>query len=941
MPPSDADTLERSLEPAAHWTRHIAPLAVFGLAVLAIVIAPFQAWRWYRTPFVGALFEPNQVVSRIEGPGWATKAAGIDWPARLVAVDGVPVGPTDDLLSRFDRPAGDPVALTFVAPATGVTTTVTVAVQPPDFYDFASLFLVPYVVALVFIGLGLWVYVLRWRTRAGRVYLIFCSALAVITGAFLDMNATHALARLWAGAVPLAGTALAALSLVFPRDTRWVRRWPTSRYIVWFPGLIAIGWTEIQLYNGGDPWAYIASWINNYVLIAFGLAIFFTLLTIRLRGSASPVVRQQSRVIVFGALLAFGPAFVLYLLPTVLSPEPARFLPILYFPAFVIFPFSAAYAIIRYRIPDFDRLLNQQVEYGLMTAAVVAVYFSLLAALSALLGQRLLADDPLVISLALFAMVLLFNPLRAAAQTVVDRLFYRHRADYAQALQAFARELTSTIELSLVLQRLVGRLEVNLLPDRALVYLFDEDANAYLAHDAQGLAAAPAFTPDGPLAYRLFDAEHPLSLTPDSAGGLVPTGDWRTLADLRLIVLAPLRAERRLTGWLALGPKRSGEPYSEDDLEFVATLASQSALAVENARLYVNLRRNYQRTVEMKNLLDDTFASIASGVVTIDTAGSITSINAAAQRALGLTLAGVLGQPYALLLPDQSAPLTQLMALARAGDLPLTGEPLTCEVPGRGQVYLMLSVSPLKDAGQNTIGVTLVLDDQTDRRRLEAERERIRQTFGRVVTPRVRDKLLSEPPNLAGERQVVTTLFADVRGFTTLSEHTQPEALFVLLNDHLNLAAQAVLAHEGTIDKFLGDAVMALFNAPDPQPDHTLRAVHAALDMQARLAQHRLSRTDQPPLHFGIAITVGEAIVGNVGTSELFNYTAIGDVVNLAKRLQELAAPGQILLSQAAYECVAGQVPTRALPPVHVKGRVAEEQIYEVLSDPLPAPISS
>ena len=95
-------------------------------------------------------------------------------------------------------------------------------------------------------------------------------------------------------------------------------------------------------------------------------------------------------------------------------------------------------------------------------------------------------------------------------------------------------------------------------------------------------------------------------------------------------------------------------------------------------------------------------------------------------------------------------------------------------------------------------------------------------------------------------------------------------------------------------------AVMALFNAPDPQPDHTLRAVRAALDMQARLARHRATQTIQPTVHFGVAFTVGEAIVGNVGSAELFNYTAMGDVVNLAKRLQKLAAPGQILLSQGA-----------------------------------------
>ena len=929
--PTSADTLERSVEPPAHWLVQVPPLAVFGLAVLTLLIAPFQAWRWYRAPFVGALFEPNHVVSLIDGPGWAAKAAGVDWPARLVAVDGAPIAPSADGLARLARPLGQPVALTLEGRDTGATFTVTVPTTAPGFFDLAGLFLVPYAVALVFAALGLWVYALRWRTRAGRVYLIFCSALTMMTGAFLDMNSTHVLARLWAGSVPLAGTALAALALVFPRDTRWIRRWPTTRLLVWVPGIAAIAWTEWQLYNGADAWAYIPSWINNYIVIAVGMLLFFALLTYRLRRSGSAVVRQQSRVIVFGGLLAFGPAFVLYLLPTVLGPEPARFLPIIYFPAFVIFPLSVAYAILRYRIPEMDRWLQRQVAYGILTAGLVGAYFVLLAALSAVLGERLPANDPLLIALALLAMVLLFNPLRTAAQTLVDRLFYRGRADYGRALQSFAKELTTTIELNPVLERLLGQLAATLVPERALVYLFDEAAQAYVPHGPGGTVEGPSFDQDGLLAMRLRMVKGPLSLTPDSAGGGVPFGEWRQLAELRLVLLAPLQAEGRLTGWLALGPKRSGEPYGEDDVEYAATLASQSALAVENARLYVTLRRNYQRTVEMKNLLDDTFASIASGVVVVDPAGLVTNINAAARRCLNVAGDSVLGKAYGELLPGQAAALRQLVTLAGAGDTPLTGEPLSAEVPGRGLVHLTLSASPLKDANQNTIGVTLVLDDQTDRRRLEAERERLRQTFGRVVTPRVRDKLMSEPPNLAGVRQVVTTLFADVRGFTTLSEHTRPETLFELLNEHLNLAAQAVLAHEGTIDKFLGDAVMALFNAPDPQPDHTLRAVRAALDMQARLAEHRATRGQEPAVHFGVAITVGEAIVGNVGTPELFNYTAIGDVVNLAKRLQELAAPGQILLSEAAYGLVREHVTTRPLPPVQVKGRVALEQIYEVL----------
>jgi len=406
-------------------------------------------------------------------------------------------------------------------------------------------------------------------------------------------------------------------------------------------------------------------------------------------------------------------------------------------------------------------------------------------------------------------MVLAFNPLRTVAQSVVDRLFYRHRADYAQELRAFALELTRTAELAPVVERLLARLRETLLPEVAAVYLYDETTEEFVAQPADEPVSAPAFPLDGALARRLALAETPLNLAPDSPEGYALVGDWAAVAEARFVLLAPMHVGRRLSGWLALGPKLSGEPYTQADLEFAGSLAAQAALAVENAH------------------------------------------------------------------------------------------------------------------------------DQRERRRLEADRERIRQTFGRVVAPRVRDRLLNEAAlhgtRLAGARQVVTTLFADVRGFTTLSEQLPPEDLFALLNEHLNLAAQAVLEYEGTIDKFMGDAVMALFNVPDPQSDHALRAVRAALDMQRRLAAHRREQHPATDIHFGVAITTGEAIVGNVGTAELFNYTAIGDVVNLAKRLQENAAPGQILLSAAAYAAVVGDIEARPLNPVQVKGRTALEQVYEVI----------
>jgi adenylate cyclase len=248
-------------------------------------------------------------------------------------------------------------------------------------------------------------------------------------------------------------------------------------------------------------------------------------------------------------------------------------------------------------------------------------------------------------------------------------------------------------------------------------------------------------------------------------------------------------------------------------------------------------------------------------------------------------------------------------------------------------VVLRLSCAPLRDAHRGTKGATLVFEDLTERRNLEAEQERIRQTFGRVVAPRVRDRLLADPGNLRldGTKQVVTTMFADVHGFTSFSEQHSPEVVFKVLNTYLALATQAILEEEGTLDKFMGDAVLAIWNSPDQQEDHALRAVRAAVSVMRRaLAAHTLFPDPKQHLIFRIGISTGQAMVGNVGTNDLFNFTAIGDAVNLAQRLQMSAQPRQILLHKATYDFVAEHVIAEPLKPLIVKGRAQPAEVYEL-----------
>ena len=220
------------------------------------------------------------------------------------------------------------------------------------------------------------------------------------------------------------------------------------------------------------------------------------------------------------------------------------------------------------------------------------------------------------------------------------------------------------------------------------------------------------------------------------------------------------------------------------------------------------------------------------------------------------------------------------------------------------------------------------LEESKDR-----EKQIIRNVFERYVTPTVVEQLLSSPNTVAlgGARQPLAVLFADIRGFTTLAEQLQPETLFDALNYHLSLGAQAVLSHEGTLDKFMGDAIMAFFNAPLPQSDYALRAVAAAIDMQSSLAAKVTAVPLRLRLKFGIGIACGEAVVGNIGTAQLMNYTAIGNSVNLARRLQEAAKGGQILIDENTYQAVQRHVKTKALGEIDVKGFSAPVPVYEII----------
>ncbi len=215
------------------------------------------------------------------------------------------------------------------------------------------------------------------------------------------------------------------------------------------------------------------------------------------------------------------------------------------------------------------------------------------------------------------------------------------------------------------------------------------------------------------------------------------------------------------------------------------------------------------------------------------------------------------------------------------------------------------------------------------------DRERIRSTFARYVSDQVAERILKEENelNLEGELRKVTVLFLDIRGFTSLSEFLKPSEVVALLNDYFKIIIKIIFDFEGTINKFIGDSIMAIFGAPATLRLPELRAVMTAIEIQRAVGEHNWLRMQQgkPVVNFGIGIHSGEAIAGNIGSELRMEYTVIGRDVNLAQRIESNTKEGQILISDSTAQRIKEFVDLKQKDAVFVKGVLEPVQLWEVL----------
>jgi PAS domain S-box-containing protein len=598
-----------------------------------------------------------------------------------------------------------------------------------------------------------------------------------------------------------------------------------------------------------------------------------------------------------------------------------------------------AYATTRHRLADLRFLLRSSMQSVLVSIFAIAFYVFVISIALSVSRDR----EPWGLSAGVLGasvlLALIYHPIRAGLQRVIETALFGRRYNAPAVVQEFSQRLNARIDLLQLAEEGRGLLKTTLgARDAALLVVSQGKAGMVLHPFPSKPDWPPEVRVDGllPIINSLVARPAPLlqydiDRLPEFAD--VAPDARLTLQTFQSEVYVPILSHGSLIGVWMISAKISDDRYTDADLGLLATLADQSAVALENARLLSDLRDQVLQVRAMRDYLDSTLASILTGVITLNREGTVVSFNRAAEEIFQIPATSAIGQHYERALPPiQAADLPRVLPRVWAQGIPQSVRDVSAHVVARGDIHLTIMLSPIR-RGEETVGVAMVVEDLTEQYRLEAETRRVRTTFERFVAPTVVEGVLSDPRRTApgGERQAVTILFADLHGFTHLSEKMPSEELVQILNGYLSTAAQVILRYEGTLDKFLGDGVMAIFNAPVPQADHAWRAACAALALQRNIADYAKQLPDIQRLRFRVGIHTGDAVVGNIGARELVNYTAVGDTVNVAKRLQENADDGQILLSRTAFALVESRVVVAPRDKLIVKGRAAPVELFELI----------
>ena len=564
------------------------------VAVAAFVAALILATSWLKTPFMGAFFEQtlmfNGSTPTGNGSTWNLYSQGVRLGDRLTSVNGVKVTTTaevEKILSGFFPGETIPVGVT----SGGVEKTLQVKLNSFPGDDVTSYFLLPIVVSFVFLAISLAIFGMRRKETAGRSFAILSASLSLGTGCLFDLYTTHNLTPLWTLGLAMTGGALVDLALSFPQEARVVVGRP---YLRWVGYLAAIGlsiYAFITLYNLQRPLDYLLAWRWIYLFVGVCSLAYLAVNVYYGSTAQSPVVKTQARMIITGTLVAFGP-ITIWLLTTpfhLFEFSTFLFLPI------VLFPLTLGYTILRFRLLRADDWLRQGVLYLLLCIFIVGSYALLVTGLSEIFKTAMPASNPFWIGGLVFVLAILLDPIRVRLQTFVDNSFFRGQRAYAESIQNFTHEITGALDLTAIGRVLRHQIISTLTPNAIHIFTYDTPNDQYITVPDEDYRSSTDihFPSESPLAQYFINERLPLYLD----GASLPASLKQEKSRLALLgahLFISMHGRDRPVGWLALGPRLSGQPYTPRDLMFLENLADTASVAIQRVQMVANLERRVQ-----------------------------------------------------------------------------------------------------------------------------------------------------------------------------------------------------------------------------------------------------------------------------------------------------------------------------------------------------------
>ncbi len=485
-------------------------------------------------------------------------------------------------------------------------------------------------------------------------------------------------------------------------------------------------------------------------------------------------------------------------------------------------------------------------------------------------------------------------------------------------------DITSELELPKLLNKVMSEATRLLNAERSTLFLNDAKTRELFSYVGAGLDQQLRLPNSVGIAGAVFTTGKSINI-PYAYADLRfnPAFDRQTGFFTRSILCVPVVNKSGETIGVTQVLNKIGRPFSDDDERRLRAFTAQISIGLENAKLFDDVQA-------MRNYNDAMLQSMSNGVITFDPDGAVRTCNAAGARIFRLDADEVAGKPIAEAFGEANAWLierTMRVAETSQPDIAVDAEIQA----GGATVSVNVTVLPLSAGDGKPLGIMVMLEDISNEKR-------VKSTLSRYMDPDVADQLLSGAGGeaaLGGKQSVATVLFSDIRSFTTISERLGPTGTVAMLNEYFEHMVECISGQNGMLDKFIGDAIMAVFGVPLPHEDDPDRGLRAAIGMQRILQSWSPTGPDGVmfPLKIGVGLNTDSVVAGNIGSKKRMDYTIIGDGVNLAARLESACKQygAGILLSQFTVDRLKGAYRLRALDKVIVKGKTEPVTIYECL----------